>query len=152
MGKLCIRPCKKAILTVSLLVIITDHGTAGIVDRSKSWNIPLIVIKRSDYDSKASFEQAQLDALEPYKVDGIVLAGYMRIVGAKLIERYEHKILNIHPALLPSFPGLHGHQQAIEAGVKITGCTVHFVDAGMDTGPIICRIRFLYYPMIQRIP
>ena len=77
--------------------------------------------------------------LEPYKVDGIVLAGYMRIVGAPLIERYEHRILNIHPALLPSFPGLHGHQQAIDRGVKITGCTVHFVDAGMDTGPIIMQ-------------
>ena len=76
----------------------------------------------------------------------------MRIVGAPLIERYEHRILNIHPALLPSFPGLHGHQQAIDGGVKITGCTVHFVDAGMDTGLSLCRIRFLYYPMIQRIP
>ena len=96
-------------------------------------------MERSDYDSKASFEQAQLDALEPYKIDGIVLAGYMRIVGAPLIERYEHRILNIHPALLPSFPGLHGHQQAIDGGVKITGCTVHFVDAGMDTGPIIMQ-------------
>lgn len=121
------------------VVIITDHGTAGIVERSKSWNIPLIVMERSDYDSKASFEQAQLDALEPYKADGIILAGYMRIVGAPLIERYEHRILNIHPALLPSFPGLHGHQQAIDGGVKITGCTVHFVDAGMDTGPIIMQ-------------
>ena len=121
------------------VVIITDHGNAGIVERSKSWNIPLIVMERSDYDSKASFEQAQLDALEPYKVDGIVLAGYMRIVGAPLIERYEHRILNIHPALLPSFPGLHGHQQAIDGGVKITGCTVHFVDVGMDTGPIIMQ-------------
>ena len=100
------------------VVIITDHGDAGIVERSKPWNIPLIVIERSDYDSKASFEQAQLDALEPYKIDGIVLAGYMRIVGAPLIEHYEHRILNIHPALLPSFPGLHGHQQAIDAGVK----------------------------------
>ena len=121
------------------VVIITDHGTAGIVERSKSWNIPLIVMERSDYDSKASFEQAQLDALEPYKADGIILAGYMRIVGAPLIERYEHRILNIHPALLPSFPGLHGHQQAIDGGVKITGCTVHFVDVGMDTGPIIMQ-------------
>ena len=121
------------------VVIITDYCDAGIVERSKSWNVPLIVIDRSDYDSKASFEQAQLDALEPYKVDGIVLAGYMRIVGAPLIERYEHRILNIHPALLPSFPGLHGHQQAIDGGVKITGCTVHFVDAGMDTGPIIMQ-------------
>lgn len=121
------------------VVIITDHGDAGIVERSKFWNIPLVVIDRSDYDSKASFEQAQLDALEPYMVDGIILAGYMRIVGSQLIERYEHKILNIHPALLPSFPGLHGHQQAIDGGVKITGCTVHFVDAGMDTGPIIMQ-------------
>ena len=97
------------------VVIITDCGTAGIVERSKNWNIPLVVIERSDYDSKASFEKAQL------------------------IEHYEHKILNIHPALLPSFPGLHGHQQAIDAGVKVTGCTVHFVDAGMDTGPIIMQ-------------
>ena len=128
------------------VVIITDHGTAGIVERSKSWDVPLIVIDRSDYDSKASFEQAQLDALEPYKVNGIVLAGYMRIVGTKLIERYEHKILNIHPALLPSFPGLHGHQQAIDAGVKVTGCTVHFVDAGMDTGPIIMQNTVPVYP------
>lgn len=121
------------------VVIITDHGDAGIVERSKFWNIPLVVIERSDYDSKTSFEQAQLDALEPYMVDGIILAGYMRIVGSQLIERYEHKILNIHPALLPSFPGLHGHQQAIDGGVKITGCTVHFVDVGMDTGPIIMQ-------------
>ena len=121
------------------VVIITDCGTAGIVERSKNWNIPLVVIERSDYDSKASFEKAQLDALEPYEVEGIVLAGYMRIVGTQLIEHYEHKILNIHPALLPSFPGLHGHQQAIDGGVKITGCTVHFVDVGMDTGPIIMQ-------------
>ncbi|WP_303939954.1 phosphoribosylglycinamide formyltransferase [Veillonella infantium] len=126
-------------IIVEFVLIITDHSNAGIVERSKSWNIPLIVMERSDYDSKASFEQAQLDALEPYKIDGIVLAGYMRIVGAPLIERYEHRILNIHPALLPSFPGLHGHQQAIDGGVKITGCTVHFVDAGMDTGPIIMQ-------------
>ena len=80
----------------------------SIVERSKGWGIPLIAIERSQFDSKQAFEQAQLDALEPYCVDGIVLAGYMRIVGTGLIARYEHKILNIHPALLPSFPGLHG--------------------------------------------
>ena len=130
---------KEGYINGEFVVIITDHGDAGIVERSKFWNIPLVVIERSDYDSKASFEQAQLDALEPYMVDGIILAGYMRIVGSQLIERYEHKILNIHPALLPSFPGLHGHQQAIDGGVNITGCTVHFVDAGMDTGPIIMQ-------------
>ena len=134
-GEALYKAMQEGYINGEFVVIITDHGDAGIVERSK----PLVVIDRSDYDSKASFEQAQLDALEPYKVDGIVLAGYMRIVGAPLIERYEHRILNIHPALLPSFPGLHGHQQAIDGGVKITGCTVHFVDAGMDTGPIIMQ-------------
>lgn len=138
-GEALYKAMQEGYIKGEFVVIITDHGDAGIVERSKFWNIPLIVIERSDYDSKTSFEQAQLDALEPYKVEGIVLAGYMRIVGAQLIERYEHKILNIHPALLPSFPGLHGHQQAIDAGVKVTGCTVHFVDAGMDTGPIIMQ-------------
>ena len=145
-GEALYKAMQEGYINGEFVIIITDHGTAGIVERSKSWNIPLIVIDRSDYDSKASFEQAQLDALEPYKIDGIVLAGYMRIVGAKLIDRYEHKILNIHPALLPSFPGLHGHQQAIDAGVKITGCTVHFVDAGMDTGPIIMQNTVPVYP------
>ena len=138
-GEALYKAMQEGYINGEFVVIITDHGTAGIVERSKSWNIPLIVMERSNYDSKASFEQAQLDALEPYKVDGIVLAGYMRIVGTPLIERYEHRILNIHPALLPSFPGLHGHQQAIGGGVKITGCTVHFVDVGMDTGPIIMQ-------------
>jgi len=115
-GEALYKAMQEGYINGEFVVIITDHGTAGIVERSKSWNIPLIVMERSNYDSKASFEQAQLDALEPYKVDGIVLAG-----------------------LLPSFPGLHGHQQAIDGGVKITGCTVHFVDAGMDTGPIIMQ-------------
>ena len=116
-GEALYKAMQEGYINGEFVVIITDHGDAGIVERSKPWNIPLIVIERSDYDSKASFEQAQLDAL----------------------EHYEHRILNIHPALLPSFPGLHGHQQAIDAGVKVTGCTVHFVDAGMDTGPIIMQ-------------
>lgn len=138
-GEALYKAMQDGIINGEFVIIITDHGDAGIVERSKGWNIPIVVIERSDFQSKADFELAQLQALAPYDVDGIVLAGYMRIVGTPLIEAYEHKILNIHPALLPSFPGLHGHQQAIDAGVKITGCTVHFVDAGMDTGPIIMQ-------------
>lgn len=138
-GEALYKAMQDGIINGEFVIIITDHGDAGIVERSKGWNIPIVVIERSDFQSKADFELAQLQVLAPYDVDGIVLAGYMRIVGAPLIEAYEHKILNIHPALLPSFPGLHGHQQAIDAGVKITGCTVHFVDAGMDTGPIIMQ-------------
>ena len=145
-GEALYKAMQDGIINGEFVVIITDHADAGIVERSKGWNIPLIAIERSQFDSKQAFEQAQLDALEPYCVDGIVLAGYMRIVGASLIARYEHKILNIHPALLPSFPGLHGHQQAIHAGVKVTGWTVHFVDAGMDTGPIIMQNTVPVYP------
>ncbi|MFQ8977585.1 MAG: formyltransferase family protein [Veillonella sp.] len=83
------------------------------MERSKSWNIPLIVMEPSDYDSKASFEQAQLDALGPYKVDGIVLAGYMRIVGAPLMT-IRHKYSKYSSCSVTIIPGLHGHQQAIE--------------------------------------
>ena len=145
-GEALYKAMQEGLINGEFVVIITDHADAGIVERSKGWGIPLIAIERSQFDSKQAFEQAQLDALEPYCVDGIVLAGYMRIVGAGLIARYEHKILNIHPALLPSFPGLHCHQQAIDAGVKVTGCTVHFVDAGMDTGPIIMQNTVPVYP------
>ena len=137
---------QEGLINGEFVIVITDHADAGIVECSKDWGIPLVIIERSQFDSKQDFEQAQLDTLEPYCVYGIVLAGYMRIVGTGLIARYEHKILNIHPALLPSFPGLHGHQQAIDAGVKVTGCTVHFVDAGMDTGPIIMQNTVPVYP------
>lgn len=150
-GEALYKAMQEGYINGEFVVIITDHGNAGIVERSKSWNIPLIVMERSDYDSKASFEQAQLDALEPYKIDGIVLAGYMRIVGAPLIERYEHRILNIHPALLPSFPGLHGHQQAIDGGVKLRAVRYTLLMWEWIRGLSLCRIRFLYYPMIQRI-
>ena len=145
-GEALYKAMQEGLINGEFVVIITDHADAGIVERSKGWEIPLIAIERSQFDSKQAFEQAQLDALEPYCVDGIVLAGYMRIVGTGLIARYEHKMLNIHPALLPSFPGLHGYQQAIDAGVKVTGCTVHFVDAGMDTGPIIMQNTVPVYP------
>ena len=77
--------------------------------------------------------------MAPYDLDVLVLAGYMRLLGPTLIDAYEGRILNIHPALLPSFPGLHAQGQAVAAGVKVAGCTVHFVDLGMDSGPIIMQ-------------
>ena len=100
-GEALYKAMQEGYINGKFVVIITDHGDAGIVERSKPWNIPLIVIERSDYDSKTSFEQAQLDALEPYKVDGIVLAGYMRIVGAPLIEHYEHRICLLYTSPSP---------------------------------------------------
>ena len=126
-------------IKASIEVVVTDHGDAGIVERAKSWNVPVVVIERKGFASKEAFEQAQIDAIAPYQVDGIVLAGYMRLLGETFIAPYENRILNIHPALLPSFPGLHAQGQAVAKGVKIAGCTVHFVDLGMDSGPIIMQ-------------
>ena len=122
-----------------LELILTDHKEAGIVDKARTWDIPLLIIERADYPSKKAFEEAQVQALAPYDLDVLVLAGYMRLLGPTLIDAYEGRILNIHPALLPSFPGLHAQGQAVAAGVKVTGCTVHFVDLGMDSGPIIMQ-------------
>ena len=122
-----------------LKLILTDHKEAGIVDKARTWGIPLLIIERADYPSKEAFEEAQVQALAPYDLDVLVLAGYMRLLGPSLIDAYEGRILNIHPALLPSFPGLHAQGQAVAAGVKVAGCTVHFVDLGMDSGPIIMQ-------------
>lgn len=122
-----------------LKLILTDHKEAGVVDKARTCGIPLLIIERVDYPSKEAFEEAQIQALAPYDLDVLVLAGYMRLLGQTLIEAYGGRILNIHPALLPSFPGLHAQGQAVAAGVKVAGCTVHFVDLGMDSGPIIMQ-------------
>ena len=109
------------------------------MDRAKEWGVPVILADRKQFDSKAAFEQYILDQIAPYQVDVICLAGFMRLLSGDFISHYEHKIINIHPALLPSFRGLHAQGQAVAAGVKIAGCTVHFVVPDMDAGPIILQ-------------
>lgn len=126
-------------INASISIVVSDHSNAAVLERAAKWGVPTAVISRKNYNSKEEFEEAMLDAIAPYKVDGVVLAGYMRLLGPTFIEPYENRILNIHPALLPSFPGLHAQGQAVEAGVKVSGCTVHFVDTGMDSGPIIMQ-------------
>ena len=123
----------------TVVVVVSDNPKAKVLDRAAEWGVPTLVVEPKKFESRPAFEQALLDALAPYKVDGILLAGYMRLLGETFITPYEHRILNIHPALLPSFPGLHAQGQAVKAGVKISGCTVHFVDTGMDSGPIIMQ-------------
>ncbi|OJG09701.1 phosphoribosylglycinamide formyltransferase [Enterococcus asini] len=88
---------------------------------------------------KEAYEKALLHLLQEQKIDFVILAGYLRILGKEIIEAFPERILNIHPSLLPSFPGLHGIQDAFNYGVKVTGVTVHFVDCGLDTGPIIAQ-------------
>ena len=129
----------------TVVVVVSDNPKAKVLDRAAEWGVPTLVVEPKKFESRPAFEQALLDALAPYKVDGILLAGYMRLLGETVITPYEHRILNIHPALLPSFPGLHAQGQAVKAGVKISGCTVHFVDTGMDSGPIIMQTAVPVY-------
>ncbi len=120
-------------------VVISDVGDAYALERAQNHGIADVFIDPSDYPNKQDYEKDILEVLKDNDVDLILLAGYMRIVGKNLIAAYKNKIINIHPALLPSFKGLHAQQQAFEYGVKVSGCTVHFVDEGMDTGPIIIQ-------------
>lgn len=126
-------------IKAQVVVVLSDHRDAPVLARAAEWGVPAVVVERKDYANKESFEEAMLAAIAPYEPDAIVLAGYMRLLGSTFIKPYEYKILNIHPALLPSFPGLHAQGQAVAAGVKVSGCTVHFVDTGMDSGPIIMQ-------------
>lgn len=120
-------------------IVISDNPKAHALKRAQDCGIDNIAFPYKKYKNKEEYEQKILDCLINYNIDLVVLAGYMRILGSGIIKEYRHRIINIHPALLPSFPGLHAQRQAIGYGVKISGCTVHFVDEGMDTGPIILQ-------------
>ncbi len=119
--------------------LVCDIPGAPVMDRAKEWGVPVILADRKQFDSKAAFEAYILKEIAPYQADVICLAGFMRLLSGDFISHYEHKIINIHPALLPSFRGLHAQGQAVAAGVKIAGCTVHFVVPDMDAGPIILQ-------------
>lgn len=120
-----------------LCCLLSNKPDAGALEIAREAGLPAISISPKDYATGADYEQAIVRVLEEHRVEWLVLAGYMKIVGPTILERFPNRILNIHPALLPCFPGLHSQQQALEYGVRVSGCTVHFVDAGMDTGPII---------------
>ena len=131
---------KKGIIKdAEISVVFSNKEDAKGLDYAKKENIEVIVIPSKDYNNRQEYDKKIVEALKPYNIDLICLAGYMRIVTLELIQAYENKIINIHPALLPSFKGLHAQKQALEYGVKYSGCTVHFVDDGMDSGAIILQ-------------
>ena len=127
------------IINAEVKALVCDIPGAPVMDRAKEWGVPVILADRKQFDSKAAFEAYILKEIAPYQADVICLAGFMRLLSGDFISHYEHKIINIHPALLPSFRGLHAQGQAVAAGVKIAGCTVHFVVPDMDAGPIILQ-------------
>lgn len=120
-------------------IVISDNPRAYALQRAKDHQIETKVFYYKQYKNKTEYEQGIIQFLKKFNIDLVVLAGYMRILSPTFIREYPYRIINIHPALLPSFPGLHAQRQALEYGVKISGCTVHFVDEGMDTGPIILQ-------------
>lgn len=126
-------------IDATIKVVVTDKPGAYVTERAAAKNIPVLALSPKTYDSKEAYEQAILAELRKNEVEFLVLAGYMRLIGATLLEAYPNHIINIHPSLLPSFPGKDAIGQALAHGVKITGVTVHYVDAGMDTGRIIMQ-------------
>jgi phosphoribosylglycinamide formyltransferase-1 len=126
-------------LDVEIAAVGADRpGTFG-VDRSAAAGIPTFVVDFKAYADRAEWNAALTEAVAAYQPDDVVSSGFMRIVSPEFIDAFDGKYLNTHPALLPSFPGAHGVRDAMAYGVKVTGCTVHWADAGVDTGPIIAQ-------------
>lgn len=133
-------------LKAIIKVLIVDNPEAYAIERAKRHSIEFLYLNPEDYGTKDEYFSAITEELKKRDVELVILAGFMRIVRKPLIEAFPNRIMNIHPALLPSFPGLHGQRQAVEYGVRISGCTVHFVDEGMDTGPIIIQAAVFVSP------
>ena len=126
-------------IPAEIAVVIADKRDAYALERARAKGIPAVAVVYRDYAERADFERAMLDELQAHGVTLVILAGFMRILSPVFVHAYTGRILNIHPALLPSFPGAHAHRDALAYGVKVSGCTVHFVDEGMDSGPIILQ-------------
>jgi phosphoribosylglycinamide formyltransferase-1 len=128
-----------SIPSIEIALVFSNNPDAYALKRAENHGIPTLVINHRDFKSREEFETEILKHLEPLGIELIVLAGFMRILSPLLVREYNNRMINLHPALLPSFPGINAARQAIEAGVKFTGCTVHFVDEGVDSGPIILQ-------------
>jgi phosphoribosylglycinamide formyltransferase-1 len=126
-------------LNARIACVISNNPDAHALIRAKTHAIPAIVHENSGFTSRREYDAVLVNILQEYDVELVVLAGFMRILSDVMVNAFPNAIMNIHPALLPAFPGLHAQQQALEYGVKFSGCTVHFVDCGTDTGPIILQ-------------
>lgn len=125
--------------SANIAVVLSNKPDAYALERALNHAIPVEVVDHKEYESREAFEAELMERLKNYNIDLIVLAGFMRILTPYFVNNYKHRIINLHPALLPSFPGMHSAKQAIDYGVKFTGVTIHFVDDGVDTGPIIIQ-------------
>jgi phosphoribosylglycinamide formyltransferase-1 len=125
-------------LNTEILAVGADKPCTGI-ERAEKAGIGTFIVPPADFESRPEWNRALEEKIASYSPDYVIFAGFMRIVDAQLVDRFANRIINTHPALLPSFPGAHGVRDALAHGVKITGLTVHFVDSGVDTGPILAQ-------------
>ena len=126
-------------VAAEIAVVLADKPEAYALERARQAGIKAVCVDRKQYEGREPFEEALIAELEAAGVTLVVLAGFMRILTPVFVHHYAGRILNIHPALLPSFPGAHAHRDVLAYGVKVSGCTVHFVDEGTDSGPIILQ-------------
>lgn len=138
--------CSKGAIDGKVAVVISDNANAFAITRAKDKSIPTRVISSKDFADRQSFDMELVKVLKDFNTDLVTLAGFMRVLTHEFLKHFPGRIMNIHPALLPSFPGLGVRQKAIDYGVKFSGCTVHFVDEGVDTGPIIIQAVVPVYP------
>jgi phosphoribosylglycinamide formyltransferase 1 len=122
-----------------IALVLADRPGIKSIERAESHGVEWAVLEPKDFADRAAFDRAVVDLLTEHGIDAVVSAGYMRLLGAEVIEAYGGRWLNVHPSLLPSFPGMHGVADALAHGVKVTGVTVFFVDEGTDTGPIVLQ-------------
>jgi phosphoribosylglycinamide formyltransferase-1 len=130
---------KQNLLKGDLYLLVCDRPEAYVIKRAHLARIPVLIVEPKKFSSREHYEQYILERLDELEIEYIVLAGYMRLVGPTLLHAFPNRIINLHPSLLPEFPGIRSIERALEAGVPKTGVTVHFVDEGMDTGPIILQ-------------
>ena len=122
-----------------LVLVLSNVESAPGLARARELGLPTALLRHGDAPDRPSHDARLLEALERAGAEWICLAGYMRLLSRGFLERYRERVLNVHPSLLPAFPGLHAQRQALEAGVKVSGCTVHLVDEGLDSGPIVVQ-------------
>jgi phosphoribosylglycinamide formyltransferase-1 len=135
-----INSIEAGIITAQIGVVISDKKDAKALERAREHHIPAFSVDPKAYPDRVAYDTAVVRILTEQKVELVIFAGYMRLITNPILEAFPNKIINIHPSLLPAFPGLHAQRQALACGAKISGCTIHFVDAEVDHGPIISQV------------
>ena len=130
---------EKGLLDALIKVVISNNADAYALVRAKKHDIPTVIIKHSDSADRKDFDQKMIDVLKSFSVDLVVMAGFMRLLTPLFLNAFPMRIMNIHPAILPAFPGIHAQKRAADYGVRFSGATVHFADEGVDSGPIIIQ-------------